>query len=119
VDEDTAELVPDSWSARRKYLTAEERKIEQAYDKVRAYRTKSFLKDSLRRMGGDISNNRIMSTYIRTRSDGTSYVYKGFKGGNMTFDVNLLFNPPPNFVVIPRPVLAYFTPVFMVRNHDS
>jgi len=119
VDESTNELVKDSRRTRRKLLTEEERKIEKAYDKVRAYRTKRFLFNSLRRMGGDVSNHRIMSTYIRTRSDGTAYVDSGFKRGNMTFDINLLFNPPPNFVLIPRPVLTYFTPILLVRNHDN
>jgi hypothetical protein len=119
VDPETNELVKDSWRARRKLLTEEERKLEKAYDKVRAYRTMPFRYQSLRRMGGDISNHRIMSTFIRKRSDGTAYVDAGFKSGSMTYDINLLFNPPPYFVEIPRPVLTYFTPILLVRNHDS
>ena len=79
----------------------------------------TFKKQSLRRMGGAISNQRIMSTYVRARSDGTAYVDAGFISGSMKFDVNMLFNPPPNFVTIPRPVMTYFNPVFFVRDHDS
>jgi hypothetical protein len=37
----------------------------------------------------------------------------------MRYDFNLQFNPPPNFVEIPRPVVAAFVPVFFVRNEDS
>lgn len=92
---------------------------EDAYNQVRDYRTRTFVKDSLRRIGGVISNNRILETYIRPRSDGTSYVDSGFKRGSMKFDINLLFNPPPNFVQVPRPVLAYYAPVFFVRNNES
>jgi len=93
--DENGELVKDSWRARKKLLTEEQRRI-----------------------GGAISNNRIMSTYIRSRSDGTTYVDAGFKRGSMHYDINMLFNPPPNFVVIPRPVLTNFAPVFFVRNHD-
>ncbi len=98
-------------------MTQAEKDKEYAYDQT-TYRTRTFVKDSLRRIGGVISNNRILETYIRPRSDGTSYVDSGFKRGNMKFDINLLFNPPPNFVQVPRPVLAYYAPVFFVRNND-
>jgi len=98
-------------------MTQAEKDKEYAYEES-TYRTRTFVKDSLRRIGGVISNNRILETYIRPRSDGTSYVDSGFKRGNMKFDINLLFNPPPNFVQVPRPVLAYYAPVFFVRNND-
>ncbi len=110
------ELVKDSSANRQKYLSEEQNLKESAYDQYSAYRTKTFRKDSLRRIGGIISNNRIMETYVRSRSDGTSYVAAGFKRGNMKFDINLLFNPPPNFVEVPRPVLTYFMPVMMDRG---
>ncbi len=104
---------------RTKILTAEQQLREQAYDVVSAYRTRTFVKDSLRRIGGIISDNRILETYITPRSDGTSQVDSGFKRGNMMFDLNLLFNPPPNFVEVPRPVLTYFAPVFFVRGNGK
>jgi len=102
------------------FLTPEERKVEQAYDKASwAYKSRSFTRDSLRRMGGIISNDRILETYIMPRSDGTSYVDSGFKRGSMRFDINLLFNPPPNFVEVPRPVLNYYAPIFFVRGDEE
>jgi len=104
---------------RTKVLTPEQVLREQAYDAVSAYRTKTFVKDSLRRIGGIISENRILETYILPRADGTSFVDSGFKRGNMKFDINLLFNPPPNFVEVPRPVLTYFAPVFFVRGNGA
>jgi len=60
-----------------------------------------------------------METYIKTQNDGTTKVDAGFKRGNMKFDINLLFNPPPNFVEVPRPVLTYFVPIIMVRGSDN
>jgi hypothetical protein len=69
-------------------------------------------------VGGIISNDRILETYIRKRSDGTAYVDAGFKRGRMQFDVGLIFNPPPNFVEVPRPVVTYYAPVFFMRNQD-
>jgi hypothetical protein len=99
-------------------LSAEERKKEQAYD-LTAYKTRTFTKDSLRRLGGIISNDRILETYIRPRSDGTSYVDSGFKRGNMRYDYNLLFNPPPNFVEVPRPVVASIVPIYFVRGEED
>ncbi|MFQ5668760.1 MAG: hypothetical protein ACE5I7_20360, partial [Candidatus Binatia bacterium] len=114
----TGELHKDRGSARNAYLTDAQRATERAYDGT-AYRTRTFRKDSLRRIGGIVSNNRVMETYIRPRSDGTSYVDRGFKRGSMKFDISLLFNPPPNFVEIPRPVLTYFVPIMMVRNSDA
>ena len=70
-------------------------------------------------MGGIISNDRIIESYIRARSDGTSYVDSGFKRGSMKFDINLLFNPPPNFVEVPRPVLTYYAPVFFQGGDEQ
>jgi len=99
-------------------MTDEERAKEEAYQNT-DYETRRFTRDSLRRIGGIISNDRIVETLIRSRSDGTSYVRAGFKRGRMKFDVNLMFNPPPNFVEVPRPVLAYYAPVFFVRNQDD
>jgi glutathione peroxidase-family protein len=96
-------------------LTAEEKEREQAYDQT-SYRSSAFKKDSLRRLGGIVSNDRILETYIKPRSDGTSAVDAGFKRGNMRFDFNLLFNPPPNFVNVPRPVAISIAPVYFVRG---
>jgi hypothetical protein len=108
----------DSWKTRKRLLTKEEYTLEDLYDRTGTYRTRSFVKESMRRIGGLISNDRIMETYIRTRRDGTAYVAAGFKRGAMRFDFNMLHNPPPNFVEVPRPVLAYFAPVFAVRAED-
>ncbi len=94
-------------------LTSEELAVEQNYERT-SYHTHVFVKDSLRRIGGIISNDRIVETYIRPRSDGTAYVAAGFKRGQMKFDINLLFNPPPNFVEVPRPVITSFVPIFLV-----
>jgi len=113
------ELAKDSSSARKTYLTAERERQERAYDQYSNWRTKTFVGDSLRRIGGVISNNRIMETYVTVDKDGMSKVDAGFKRGNMKFDINLLFNPPPNFVEVPRPVLTYMVPVMMVRNNDA
>jgi len=96
-------------------LTDEEKKVEKAYNQT-SYKSSSFRKDSLRRLGGIVSNDRILETYIRPRSDGTSIVDSGFKRGNMRFDFNLLFNPPPNFVNVPRPVAISIAPVYFVRG---
>lgn len=100
------------------YMTDAEKLQEQAYDQT-SYKTRTFTKDSLRRIGGIISNDRILETYIKPRSDGTSYVDAGFKRGSMKFDINLIFNPPPNFVEVPRPVLTYYAPIFFVRNNEG
>ncbi len=99
-------------------LTPEQRRIEDAYDNT-SYKTRSYVKDSMRRIGGIISNDRILETYIKPRSDGTSYVDSGFKRGSMKFDINLMFNPPPNFVEVPRPVVTYHAPVLLVRGEDT
>jgi len=109
----------DSNWARRRYLTDEERMLEDLYDRSGTFKTRAFTKESMRRIGGIISDNRIMETYIRARSDGTAYVAGGFKRGGMRFDFNLLYNPPPYFVDIPRPVVTSFAPVYLVRNHDE
>jgi len=113
------ELHKDSKNSRKTYLTPEQQEEVRARNKYWLTRTRRFTKDSLRRIGGLISNNRVMETYITTRSDGTSKVDAGFKRGSMKFDINLLFNPPPNFVEVPRPVLTYFVPILMVRSNDS
>jgi hypothetical protein len=99
-------------------MTDEENEKEDAYDRT-SYETKRFVKDSLRRIGGLISNDRILETYIRPRSDGTSYVSAGFKRGQMRFDFNLMFNPPPNFVEVPRPVQISVAPIYLMRDTDS
>jgi hypothetical protein len=99
-------------------LTPEQRKVEEAYDRT-DYRTRRFRKDSFRRIGGLISNDRILETYIRPRSDGTSYVDAGFKRGSMRFDFNLMFNPPPNFVEVPRPVVTSVAPIYFMRDFDE
>jgi hypothetical protein len=99
-------------------MTSAERELEEAY-RYTKYATDRFTKDSLRRIGGLISNDRILETYIRPRDDGTSYVDAGFKRGSMRFDFNLMFNPPPNFVEVPRPVVTSVAPVYFVRNNDA
>ena len=99
-------------------MTAEEKEVEDSYDKT-GYTTRRFNKESLRRIGGIISNDRILETYIKPDKNGNAYVDAGFKRGSMKFDINLLFNPPPNFIQVPRPVIQFFTPVFVVRNHDT
>ncbi len=96
-------------------LSPAEREREQAYDQT-SYKSSSFKKESLRRLGGIVSNDRILETYIKPRADGTSAVDAGFKRGNMRFDFNLLFNPPPNFVNVPRPVAISIAPVYFVRG---
>ena len=113
------EVHKDSSSNRDAYLTEAQREKERAYDYHWSYDTELFRKDSLRRIGGIISNNRVLETYIKNGSDGKSYVDSGFKRGSMKFDINLMFNPPPNFVEVPRPVLTYFVPIIMVRNNDT
>ena len=112
-------IVEDSWWARKQLLTQEEFEKERAYDRSGNYRTRSFVKDSMRRIGGIISNNRIVETFIRARSDGTAYVDAGFKRGAMRYDFNMRNNPPPNFVEIPRPVVTAFVPVFFNRGDDD
>jgi len=113
------EPILDSNWARRKYLTEEQRALEDLYDRSGTFKTRAFVKESMRRIGGIISDNRIMETYIKARSDGTAYVAGGFKRGAMRFDFNLLYNSPPYYVDIPRPVLTSFAPVFLVRNDDE
>ena len=115
----TGELTQDSWRARRDLLDWESYVVEAAYDRVGDYRSRSFVKESLRRMGGVISNNRILETYVTTDRHGYAQVSAGFKRGTMRYDINLLFNPPPNFVEVPRPVVTAFVPIVLVRNNDS
>jgi hypothetical protein len=117
--DENGDPVKDSDSARKRLLTPEEYATEQAYDASGNYRTRPFVHDSLRRLGGLISDERILETYIRGRMDGTAYVDAGFKRGSMRYDFNLRFNPPPNFVEIPRPAVAAFVPVFFTRNNED
>jgi hypothetical protein len=112
--DDTGEPVKDVYYG----LTDEEKEREKAYNQT-GYASSSFRKESLRRLGGIVSNDRILETYIRPRSDGTSIVDSGFKRGNMRFDFNLLFNPPPNFVNVPRPVAISIAPVYFVRGGED
>jgi hypothetical protein len=106
----------DSDKLRKKEMTDEEYTIEDAYDKSGTYQTKPFIKDSLRRLGGIISNERIVETYIKSKGDGTAVVGAGFKRGSMRYDFNLMHNPPPNFVELPRPVVTAFVPMLFVRD---
>ncbi len=99
-------------------LEWEETLVEAAYDYT-DYKTKTFRKDSLRRLGGIVSNDRILETFIGQRNDGTAFVDAGFKRGRMRYDYNLLFNPPPNFVEVPRPVVTSIVPIYFVRNGDD
>jgi hypothetical protein len=46
-------------------------------------------------------------------------VDSGFKRGRMMFDINLLFNPPPNFIEVPRPVVTSIAPIYVVRGDDG
>jgi len=112
------EPVQDTTKNRALYMTEAERTMEDLYDRGN-FTTKSFINESLRRIGGIISNDRIMETYIKSKKDGTAAVAAGFKRGAMRFDFNLLRNPPPFYVEIPRPVLSSFAPVFLVRNSDE
>ncbi len=98
--------------------TSAEQEKERAYNRT-SYRTRRFRKESLRRIGGLISNERILETYIKPGQDGTAYVDSGFKRGVMKFDYNLIFNPPPNFVQVPRPVVTSVAPVYLMRNGDD
>ena len=104
----TAEGEPD-----KGYLTGlsnEEQERERAYNRT-SDETRRFRRESLRRIGSLISNDRILETYMRRRH-GTSTVDSGFKRGSIRFDVNLLFDPPPNFAEMPRPV-THYAPAFM------
>jgi hypothetical protein len=100
-------------------LTYEERLKEWAYHSSKEFSSQRFRKESLRRIGGVISDTRITETYIRARSDGTAYVDSGFKRGAMQFDINMIKSPPPAYVVIPRPVLVNFAPVLFLRSEDG
>jgi cytoskeletal protein CcmA (bactofilin family) len=110
------ELVKSSRKNRNKYYTEAQHEEYRAYQKT-IWKHGTFKKSAFRRIGGVVSNNRILETWIRTK-DGISEVQYGFVSGNMQFDINLLFNPPPNFVEVPRPVLTYFVPVMLVRDHN-
>jgi hypothetical protein len=99
-------------------LTSAEIEKEDAY-RYTGTSNDTFRYESLRRIGGIISNDRILETYVKPRSDGTSYVDSGFKRGTMRYDFNLMFNPPPNFVEVPRPVAISIAPVYFVRGQDD
>jgi hypothetical protein len=99
-------------------LTAGEIEKENAY-RYTGTTNYTFKYESLRRIGGLISNDRILETYVLPSQNGTSYVDSGFKRGTMRFDFNLLFNPPPNFVQVPRPVAISIAPVYFVRGQDD
>jgi hypothetical protein len=99
-------------------LTSAEIEKENAY-RYTGTDNDTFKYESLRRIGGIISNDRILETYVLPRSDGTSYVDAGFKRGTMRYDFNLMFNPPPNFVEVPRPVAISIAPVYFVRGQDE
>jgi hypothetical protein len=114
--DESGELHIDSDKARRTYLTDEQYQKERAYDRKGEYRTRTYIGNSLRRIGGIISNNRIMETYVTTDKDGMSNVTAGYKRGSMKFDLNMLRNPPPNFITIPRPVMSYSIPVLAIRD---
>jgi glutathione peroxidase-family protein len=99
-------------------LTTAEIERENAYIQT-GFTHSTFKYDSLRRLGGIISDERILETHVLPRGDGTSYVGSGFKRGSMRFDFNLLYNPPPNFVEVPRPVTISVAPVYLMRNQDG
>jgi hypothetical protein len=99
-------------------LTAAEILTEDAYRNTGTTNS-TFKYESMRRIGGIISNDRILETYVLPGAGGTSYVDSGFKRGTMRFDFNLLFNPPPNFVEVPRPVAISIAPVYFVRGQDE
>jgi hypothetical protein len=110
----------DSWPNREKYLTPDEQEKELAYDRDGFMKTRLFKYGSLRRLGGIISNNRVMETYVRAdRKTGMSLVDAGFKRGQMMFDMNLRFNPPPNFIEIPMPEVRSFLPIHIVREGED
>ncbi|MEM8885845.1 MAG: hypothetical protein AAGD14_17405 [Planctomycetota bacterium] len=116
VTTEEGEVVRSNSTSRATHLSPEEREEWRAYDKT-SYRERGFKKNSLRRIGGTISNNRILETFIKMTSKGPQ-VEAGFTSGNMQFDINLLFNPPPNFVEVPRPVVTSFVPIFLQTNTD-
>ena len=108
------DLVESTSSNRDTYLDEAALELWRAYDRT-SYDEDDFKKQSLRRIGGVISNNRILETWIRTQ-DGVSEVQNGFVSGKMQFDINLMFNPSPNFVEVPRPVTSHFVPVMLARD---
>jgi hypothetical protein len=110
----------DSYPTREKYLDPERQEKERAYDKDGFMKTRTFKYNSLRRLGGIISNNRVMETYVRAdRKTGMSLVDAGFARGRMMFDMNLRFNPPPNFIEIPMPEVRSFLPIHIVREGED
>jgi len=99
-------------------LTEDARAVEEAYNRT-TYKSMRFTRESLRRMGGIVSNDRVVETVIRPRGDGTSYVDSGFKRGSTRFDVNLACNPPPNFVRIARSDDDMHVPALAARHAAS
>jgi hypothetical protein len=95
-------------------LTAEEIDRESAY--AAAYGSSRFVKDSLRRIGAAVSDERIIESYIRSRYDGSTYVEAGFKRGRMQYDIGMAHRPPPSFPVVPRPKIVARTPVTLTVN---
>ncbi len=59
-----------------------------------------FQKDSFRRLGGIISDKRIVSTVVNSNGD----VLSGFQHGASVYDERLRAEPPPHFLAIDRPV---------------
>ena len=110
----------DSWPTREKYLSPEQQQVERAYDRDGFIKTRLFKYQSLRRLGGIISNNRVMETYVKAdKKTGMSLVDAGFARGKMMFDMNLRFNPPPNFIEIPMPEVRSFLPIHIVREGED
>ncbi len=63
-----------------------------------------FVKMSLRRLGGIISNERPVSAYI----DSNNAVTRGFLYGKSVFDRRQLVNPPRGFPTLNRPRLVAY-----------
>ena len=64
----------------------------------------SFKKTSLRRLGGIITDKRIVSTVV----NGSGTVLSGFTHGHSVFDPRMITVPPPHFLSIDRPhFMAY------------
>ena len=64
----------DTDAQRLRLLSPTEYALEEAYDLSFNYRSEPFVKESLRRLGGLISEERIVETFIKGRSDGTAFV---------------------------------------------
>jgi len=99
-------------------LHADERAREEAYAALGRGHGR-FTKDSLRRLGGIVSNDRILETYLVPDGAGAAQVAAGFRRGTARFDVNVLTGPPPGFAEVPRPVVSSIAPVYVVRDPDE